>query len=335
MKRLLFSLALALCLGVGGGAARAQEEGFPFPPEAPAADPSPVNPVQMSLEGGKILVVIGSPRHFGYRIGEVIPVTLVISADQDVFINIDSISRGVLQAEGSDFELAGKPLVAQSSRGNKKVYRIHLKLRTWVIKPSVLFNVDFLYATALLPDGKTPFWKTATPDAFVITNSNTASDTAKELLEGDMDNKLSQTPVLALPLKVAGIALVSLLPALLLLRLWRRVRPERFVSRAEKAWRQFDRIFGDSAKAGTLGYVHLEQISETLRQYLGIDSVALDDIAIPLDEFFVMHDNKLEMLTLSVSALTKLNPALYSKVALSNEQKAELIEEIGKIVPRS
>lgn len=334
MKRYLFAIAMALSLALGVGTASAQEEGFPFPPEAPAADPAPVNPAQLSLESGKVMVVVGSPRHFGYRIGEVIPLTIIISTDPSAHINVEGITRGVIAAEGSDFELAAKPVMLKETRGNRTVYRIQLQLRSWVIKPSLVFTGEFLYATGMLPDGKNPHWKSATTPVFVVTTSNTASDTAKELLEGDMDGKTSVTPALAAPARVAGLVLVSLLPAFLLYRLWRRVRPERYKSREELAWVKFDAIFEDSARTGTLSYAHLESVSETLREYLRIPAVPLEDVAIPLDDFFAMHDNKLELLSVASSALGKLYAALYGKQELTNEQKAELIEEIRKIVPR-
>lgn len=336
MKRYLFAITMAMSLALGIGSASAQEEGFPFPPEAPAADPAPVNPTQMSLESGKVMVVVGSPRHFGYRIGEVIPLTIVISADQNVHINIDGITRGVLAAEGSDFELAAKPVMVKEQRGNRTVYRIQLQLRSWATtnKPTLVFTGEFLYATSLLPDGKNPHWKAATTPAFVVNTSVTAPETAKELLEGDMDGKTSQTPALAFPARITGIVLVSLLPAFLLYRLWRRVRPERYRSREELTWVNLDRIFEASAKEGTLTGDHLKQLSEVLRDYLRIPSVPLEDVAIPLEDFFAMHEDKLAMLSLATSALTKLNTAVYSKSELTAEEKAELVTEIQQIVPR-
>lgn len=336
MKRYFITALMVLSLGLGfGGFASAQEEGFPFPPEAPAADPAPANPAQLQLESGKVMVVVGSTRHFGYRIGEPLPITIVISADPGVHVNIDGITRSVLSSEGSDFELVEKPLVGKETRGNKTVYKIQLKLRSWVIKPTLQFTADFLYATDLLPDGKSPNWKTASTPVFVITTSNTASDTAKELLEGDTDKKMAPTPVLASPMRIAGYVLVSVVPLLMLYRLWRRTRPIRALTPAEKAWRRFDRILSDSAAAGKLSYLHLEQIAETLREYLGVGSVALDEVAKPLDAFFDGEENKLELLTTAVSALSKLDNALYSKVELKDQEKAELLDEIGRLVPRA
>lgn len=335
MKRYLIALMLSLSLGLGFGGSRAfaQEEGFPFPPEAPAADPSPANPAQLQFEGGKLIVVIGATRHFGYRIGEQIPLTIVISADPGVRVNIEGITRSVLSSDGSDFELVEKPVVRTETRGNKTVYKVQLKLRSWVVKPILQFTADFLYATDLLPDGKNPNWKPATTPVFVVTTSNTCSENAKELLEGDMELKQSPTPVLAKPLRYVGYLLVSVVPLLLVYRLWRRTRPMRKLTPAEKAWRRFDRIISDSA--GVLGYTHLEQIDETLREYFGVQSVPLEDIAVPLDAFFADDENKVEMLTTAVSALSKLYNALYSKNPLRDEEKAELLDEIEKLVPRS
>lgn len=326
-------MAAMLCIGFGMPAV-AQEPGggFPFPAEE-QADPSPVNPAQKLLESGKVMVVVGSPRHFGYRIGEVIPVTVVISADQGVNVNTEMLKRNVLAAEGSDFETVDAPLIIKEEQNGKTIYRIHLRLRSWVIKPTLVLNVEFYYATDLLPDGVTPNWKPASTPDFVVTTSNTASDSSKELLEGDMETKTSPVPWVVKPLRYGGLLLLSALPAWLLWCVWRRARPVRLWSPEEKAWLAFDRVLASSSLVG-LTTEHLKSISQTLRQYLQIEAVATENARVPLTAFFEGEAEQLEMLSLSISLLTKLDRAVYSKQGLSEDENRLLLAELERLIPR-
>lgn len=333
----LIAAALVMCFSLAN-VAKAQEEGFPFPPAAPAASPAPVNPTQSVMEGGKLLVVVGSERHFGYRIGEVIPVTVVISADPSVKINIDAIRRKSLSAEGSDFELVEAPVIVVENKNGRVNYVIQMKVRSWVIKdqkPVLTLAVDFLYATDMLPDGKTANWRPTSTPEFYVTTSNTVGDSAKELLEGDMSEKHAPEPVLVKPLKWAGFALISLLPLWLLVRLWKRLRPVKALSPAAKAWLVFDDVLEEARTTGVT-YEHLQRVSNALRAYMGIEQVPLALVAVPLEQFYGLHSKKMELIAAAVSALTKLQIALYSddKRQLTRPEIAELFSEIEKLVPR-
>lgn len=335
-KNILRAIALALCLSLAGtGVAFAQDESeFPFPPQQAAADPTPVNPAVKSLDSGRLMVAVGSTRNFGYHLGDLIPVTIVISADKNVMVNLESLKRKTLAVDGSDFELAEAPSIIKEEKDGKSVYRVQLLLRSWVLKPVLVLNCDFHYATEMLPDGKTPNWKpVATPD-FAVETSNTATEASKELLSGDMELKKSPSPMLVQPLKIGGWLLISALPAWLLLALWRRVRPARPLTTAELAWVEFDRILDEAQSEGGISYEHLKQIAGTLRSYLRIEAVPTSEVAIPLEQFFALQDNKMELMTITVSALAKLERALYSKLALTDAELSTLMSEIERIVPR-
>ena len=334
-KNFLRMVALFLTLACTAGAAYAQEEdGFPFPPQPAAADPVPQNPAVRSLDSGRLMIAVGSTRNFGYRIGDLIPVTVVVSADKNVRVNLEAIKRKTLSSEGSDFELAEAPIVTTEERDGKTIYRIQLLLRSWVIKPVIVFNCDFHYAIDLLPDGKTPNWKPITTPDFVVENSNTATEAAKELMPGDMELKASPKPALVAPLKIGGFLALSLLPAWLLLQLWRRIRPARPKTTAELAWLEFDAVMEEAKAKGGLKYEHLFRISGTLRSYLRIEAVPVSEVAIPLEQYFSLHDNKTEMLSLAISALSKLERALYAKMDLTRQEQVTLMQEIERLVPR-
>lgn len=330
------ALLLVLCTAVGNLAyAQEGDDGAPFPTEERTEAPAPVNPSVKSLDSGRVMIVVGSTRNFGYRIGELIPVTVVVSADPSVHVNLEALKRKTFTTEASDFELVGTPVIVQEKRGDKNVWRIQLMLRSWVIKPVIAFNCDFHYATELLPDGKTPSWKPITTPDFLVETSNTASDASKELMVGDMEAKESPKPVLVAPLKYSGYALLSLLPLWLLVQAWKRVRPAKPLTTAELAWIVFDRVIADAQEKKQLNYAHLQQIASTLRSYLHIETVPLKEVAIPLEQFFALHDNKTECLAAAVGALTKLERALFSKLELSQQEKQLLLREIELIVPRA
>lgn len=336
-KNILRAIALALCLCFAAGSlAYAQEEGeFSFPPQEAAPAPAPVNPAVKSLDSGRLMIAVGSTRNFGYHIGELIPVTIVISADKNVMVNIEALKRKTLATDGSDFELAEAPLVLKEEKDGKTVYRVQLLLRSWVIKPQLTLNCDFHYATELLPDGKTPNWKPVSTPDFVLETSNTATEAAKELLPGDMELKASPKPALATCFKYTSWVLMSLLPLWLALKLWNRVRPARPLTNAALVWIEFDRIMSEAEKEGGLKYGHLKELAGTLRAYLRIESVPTSEVAIPLEQFFALHENKMELMTLAVSALSKLERALFSKMTLTDSELQTLAYELERIVPRS
>lgn len=314
--------------------ASAQEPGnFPFPAEEQAEDPSPVNPAQKSLESGKVMIVVGSQRHFGYRIGEVIPVTVVIAADDGIKVNIETLKRNVLAADGSDFEISEPPIFIEEVRDGKAVTRIHLRLRSWVVKPTLVLNAEFFYAIDLLPDGVTPRWKLARTPDFVVTTSNTASETSKELLEGDMDPKVTPEPWVSQPLRYAGFALMSLLPFWLLYQVWTRTRPVRYRSPAEKAWIVFERVFAEGNQLGTMNKDHYAGLAKALRIYLGVESVATERAGTHLNSFFDGRLDQDEMTATALSALSKLDRALYSTVALTTAEQQLLVTELERLVP--
>jgi hypothetical protein len=365
MKKLIHTVAAALLavgLCFGSMPAHAQEEdGFPFPPQAPAADPVPVNPAVKSVESGRVMVVVGSERHYGYHIGEVMPVTVVISVDPGIKLNFESLKRKILNVNGSDFEVIGSPVIGTpEQRNGKDVYTINLLMRSWVIQKDLVLNVDFHYATDMLPDGKTPNWKPVTTPDFVVTTSNTVSNSEKDLLPGDMSEKLSPKPFLVrpfkladlvpalkdhdvtrkianadiVPLDVAAVALMLPLPLWLLLLFVNRVRPGRKLSPAEAAWVMFDRVMAEAKEKGDLSYDNLNDIASALRAYLGIAQVPTSQAAVALDSFFSEYENKAEMLTVAVSALSKLDRALFSKSELTGAEKLLLLKEVERLCPR-
>jgi len=297
-------------------------EGSP-PPDQP--DPTPENPVRKIYENGKIMVMVGSERHFGYRIGDIVPVTILVAVDDSVHVNFDYIAKGVLGADGSDFELAQpatiKPVAKDKGR---TLYRMDLQLRSWVVKKAIVFNADFLYALELTPDGKTPNWKRLTTPDFVVTTSNTA-DNGTDLLEGPTDESSPRLSWFTYPLLLIGSTLVLIWPALLFLSWLRRVRPPQNLPANELAWLSFDRAIAEG-KASGLSPRHYKRIAFALRRYLGVQAATLEEVSEQLKDHPDLEAVK--------SALSKCEAVIYGRQTLTPEENAELIAELEKLVPR-
>lgn len=304
-----------------------QAGGFPGDEDGPPIEEElvPQNPVRKAYENGKIIVLVGSERHFGYRIGDTAPVTIMVLADDSIQLNFDAIQRGMLGVDGSDFELVepATPRIVQKKDG-KTLYRIDMKVRSFVPKKGIAFTADFMYATGMSPDGKTLNWRLLTTPEFVVTTSNTA-DNGTDLLEGDMSEGRSRLSWFTFPLLLAGLTLVLAWPSLLFWQWYRRVRPPKVVPANELAWKTFNKVLKDG-KAYGFTCKHYKQIAAALRRYLGVEPATLDEVRVRL------KDRK-DLKTIE-SALSKCDAVLYAKKPLDDAEHKELVSELEAIVPR-
>lgn len=310
---------------LGGGA---PDEGFDEQPGDPSAPPTPANPVQKVMEGGKIQMLVGSPRHFGNRIGDVVPIRVLILTDNSVTLDFTSLKQGVLGFNGSEFELAHDDPITVRSRqvqGNKTLYIIDLRLQTFVIRePGVIFNLDLRYATERVGDSQQPNWKVLTTPDFFVTRSNTA-DNGNELLEGDLDARSGASPWLMWPLLVTGFFLVGLWPGYLLVSWLNRIRPGYRAPAHVVAWKKFTKALKDADEFG-FGPRHYKQIASALRVYLGVEPHTVLEVGDRLHEH--------PQLATITSALSKCERVLYGGATLSDEENEELVRELEELVPR-
>jgi hypothetical protein len=320
------------------GSVNSQQAGYPagfddgdgWMPPPPPSEPTPQNPVQKAYENGKIVVIVGTDRHFGYRIGDKLNLAIIVAADPDVKVDFNAIGKGIYGLNGSDFESAGPARARVLGKKNGKiVYRIDLQLRTFVYKDGVtsygtVFTADFLYATEMTPDGKVPNWKRLTTPEFDVTRSNTA-DNGENLLEGDLDETQPLVSWFTYPLLLAGLSLVMLWPVLAVMEWVQRVRPRRQIPANELAWSVFDRVIVDGKSKG-FTVKHYKQIAAGLRVYLGVEAQTLDEAAVTLKD----HKDFDEIM----SALSKFDSVLYDKGFLTEAELRELTNELKTLVPR-
>ncbi len=291
----------------------------------PEPEPVPENPVMKVYENGRITVLVGSSRHFGYRIGDILPLSILVLADQDVRLNFDAIERGVLSADGSDFEVvepAKARLVQQASGRN--IYRIDLTLRSFVMKPGIVFDAQLLYALDMIPNSLLPNWKRLTTPDFVVTTSRTA-DNGTSLLEGDMSRGENRISWFTWPLAVLGGSLFLLWPSLLVLSLLKRVRPGRALSREEAAWQVLDRVFRQGKRSG-FSVGHYKKIAAALRRYLEVEAETLEEVIAELRDRHPQID-------VVKSALSRCEDVLFREQVLDDEDNEELQRELKQLIP--
>ncbi len=323
-----------------GGAQTPAPPGYPYDYDYPSDAggykeeepelPKPQNPVRKVIEDGKIQILLGNSRHFGNRIGDHIPITILIATQENVQLDFTSLKQGQLGVDGSDFELVSPAKVRSQKQDKVIIYRIDLMVRTWVPKDAVIFTLDLRYATEMTPDGKTPNWKVFTTPDFVVSRSRTA-DNGEELLEGDLEKKTPGQPWATYPLLVMGIFLVLLWPGLAVVKFINRIRPRRVLPPRTAAWRVFDRVFKD-AKANGFTPEHYKQILAAVRRYLS----ATKGVPIEPATFLEIQDrlDKDVELNLIESVLTRCERVIYAGEKLSDDENRALTKEIEKLVPR-
>ncbi|MBX9691355.1 MAG: hypothetical protein K2Z81_03155 [Cyanobacteria bacterium] len=324
----------------GGAAAPAPPTGYPYDDDPSDAGgvkedekdlPKPHNPVRQVLADGKIQILLGNSRHFGNRIGDHIPITILIATQDNVQLDFTSLKQGQLGFDGSDFELVSPARVrSQKQKDGVIVYRIDLMVRTWVPKDAVIFTLDLRYATEMTPDGKTPNWKRMTTPEFVVSRSRTA-DNGEELLEGDLEKKTPGQPWATYPLLVMGIFLVLLWPGLAVVKFINRVRPRKVLPPRTAAWRVFDRVFKD-AKANGFTTEHYKQILAAVRRYLSVTKgVPIEPATFLEIQDRLEADSELELIE---SVLSKCERVVYAGDKMGDDENRTLMREIEKLVPR-
>lgn len=322
--------------------AQSQEIAAPLPKPPKTVVPALENPVTGLMEAGRLIITVSATRkyadgpsvNYGFRTGEAIPVTVVISADPGVLVDIESLKDKTISKGESEFEIIAKPVVVQLERNGKNITVLQIVVRTWNMDPSLILNFQFHYATNYLPDKKTPAWKVGTTPDFVISTSRTATPSSKQLLDGDMGKKATYVRA-AEPLKIGGILVMLLVPLFLAWRLWNIWRLAEKLTKAQRAWKVIDEVVRNrGTTGGDFSVVQLEQISAGLREYLEVASVSTAQLQVPLGERFAGHERKADMLAYCFGAFAKLDRAIYGKAELTHEECDALLDEIARIIPR-
>jgi hypothetical protein len=338
-KRLsLAAIACALIVSLSGSAVA--QDGQPFQPPADSA-PAPVNPSQKSIAGGKVLITIGSIRPFGYHIGDRIPVTIVVSTEPGTLVSTEQLRRKVLSPTGSDFEMVGPPVIRETTANGRKLTIIELVVRSWVLDPEgkkqwLALTADLHHATGFAADGKTPNWKLVTTPELIVTTSNTATAGSKDMLDGDLDSKVTPLPPAVWPMRILGAPLLLSLPLWLVWRQVKRIVVGLLIPPNERAWKVFNLVLSERHRTGTITGTGYQSVTNALRAFLKVESLTLAQTRPALEEHFAKHSQKEAMVAAAYSALYKLDAVLYtSGHTLGEAEQTELFTQIALVVPTS
>jgi hypothetical protein len=309
---------------------------------SPATDLKPLSLVIKTCEGGRIIMRVENKRNHSYHIGDEIPISIKILADDGVQFNFTSLNQLMLGFEGSDFQLIPVRVVdiasrPYSGRPHSTLYGIELAVQTFITRPMVPFNLDLKYAVDVPPGVTQPNWRMLTTPDFVITNSPVVVGSDDELEEGDLSPVDMRLPLAAWPLTVFGLFLVVWFGFLrrLVIR-FNRKRPGRIVPPNETAWSLFAKVFSDAEEYGEFSDQYLRKIDAGLRKYLAqttkmrIESLSIKELAALMED-----DPRLPAI---VSVLEKCESVLYARadqpLKLSEEQINEMYAELKQLVPQ-
>lgn len=223
--------------------------------------------VSKQCEYGKIKVEVSSPHRFGNRIGDVIPVTVIIVTDSTISIDFTSLSQGILKfEERSQFKLAlEQPFMvrtASNSNSEKIVHTILLRVQNFLPTP-VDFSLDLRYQVK-----GSAARKVLTSPGLPLSGSLTV-DGGKTVLDGDLNDVPVREPWPIMPLRVIALILITSPLSYELWKWYRRSRPGYVPSAIEAAWSILNPIFVASKDGFTIEQV--SRIEDVVRSYLATD----------------------------------------------------------------
>jgi len=200
---------------------------------------------------------------FGYRTGDLIPVTLYIKEAPGTEVDITSLAL-----EGN-FELVGEPDVfAKGLEDGSRLIRVRLVLQSFTLAQPVSSRVSMIWTV----DGQRDTFEL--PETVIKVHTSMTWDGREELQEGEVDLLGSRTPWANLALfvlSVAGIIWLSRYIRRLIAGLPREVS-EAPVSPRLLAKQRFDAIWA-KIEAGDLSEENFKEINIILRQFLKIETV--------------------------------------------------------------
>ncbi len=308
---------------------------------APTEELKPANPVMMTCEHGRIVVKVETKRFHTYHLGDEIPISIKIVADNSVQLDFSSLEHGTVGLEGSDFDLIPGRVIDIASRAVPKdhvtIYSVNLAVQSFVTKPMLAFNADMQYAVDVPSGTKQPNWHRLTTPDLVISTSPVVVDNDDELGEGDLGPVDARHAWVTWPLLVGGSFMIVWWGFLrrLVVRMNRK-RPGRQVPANESAWLVLDKVFSDAREYGEFGAQYLRKVDAALRRYLAQRSNKRIE-ALSIRELKTALNNHARLPTI-VSVLEKCESVLYARAdqahELSQQQIDELHRELETLIPK-
>ncbi len=312
-----------------------EEDGEQSPPQGPPPL-VPKNPNSQKYEGGRIVVVVSSNRHFGYHIGDIIALEIQIQADNDVLFDFSALQQGTFKVAGSSFTIVAgtAPTIAKAESRrikNTSVYKIDLQVQCLKkLDAEMVFNIDLSYALDPPTDRKKIKWGMLTTPDFVL-SMTTLADTGKELLEGDISLGTIRISWAAFPLLSLGLFIIVWFGGIKDLVGWiNRTRKANRPTAERQAWKVFNKVFADASDYRQFTPIYAQKIATALRQYFNVESLSLEQIAASRSD-----DANLPLL---LAALGKCQEVIYARVdkpvILTDSDIASLSDTVSHLVPK-
>lgn len=302
----------------------------------------PPHPAEKACEAGRIRMQVFADRHFGYRIMDPVRVTVLMSLDPSVELDMRSLSRGTITFNGQEFDLVS-PLAlghgrlpvtieAQRTEHGRNLIKIELVVQSAVPAsqaPYLVFRLDLRYALGNVRDAEgnltaAPDWRVLSTPLIGLTMSQTAV-AGDSFLAGEVETVGHVLPWPTFALLVCGLLLVLFWPGLIVVKWINRVRPGRKIPANEMAWSRLDRIFAEGRRSG-FSHAHFKGIAHAIRQYLEMPAASMHELRAALET----HPKRKEILRV----LSRCEAVLYREEHLNDEELDDLIEDVELIVPR-
>lgn len=302
-----------------------------------AGPPMPGNPIKKVCERGAVEILMGNGQHFGHRIGDRIPVTVIITTAPHVVLDFTSLTKqGKLSFEPSDFELYGEPKITSETASNGvKRHTIQLGVQSFVMKEEgkvITLRIDLRYSTELAEDGKTREWKILSTPDFVVTRSLTV-DHGNELLEGDLKKKPLSLPWLTHFLLIAGLVSLFSIPGFALIKFLNRVRTRKHPPAERVAWQVFDEVLAEIETMGGFTTEHYVRIDGAFRNYLEAKlEVPVASATIPQIHDRLSHLEEFDKIALVILSCERV---IYRDEQLEEADNYAIVQAIKELVPRS
>lgn len=303
----------------------------------------PANPSMKSCEGGRIQVRVGTERHFGYRIMDLVRVTVLLKIDPGTRIDFESLRRGNLTFNGQEFDLVA-PLAlpsgqspvdveARQLRDGSTLLRIELLVQSSVpasVAPYLVFRLDLRYAVGNIRDADgretaSPDWRVLSTAPIALTMSSTAV-AADQFRDIALESVPQVLPWPTLWLLILGVFSILFMPGLLAVRWINRNRPGRIQSREEIAWRAIDEVYASARRNDRFSKTHVRRIAYAVRTYFGVQAATLSEVRSRLKA-----DPRLSDI---VDVLRACEGVLFESGAVDDQDMMALRPKLESIIPR-
>lgn len=311
---------------------KAADGATPAAPVVVVPKPVVVAEMKATCANDKVQVVI-SARHYGWQVGDVIPINFVFTVPEGIKLNTDRLMQGKLALAPDfkpTFEMVGKPIIVTGKKDGATIYDVTIEVRQFEIKPILSFVMQLPFSKENLPDGS-PKWEPFTTPAYLLLNNIDGGyeNVDRPLAVGNTAPVKPRTAAVVPVMWIVIVLLMLPLPLIAMVRYSNRTRARKSMSREAAAWLALHQVVKSGKKIG-FGVPHYSRIGEVLRKYFstvypGLPGMTQTEIEALPDE---------TQANLMKSVFRKLDRALIGQKSLSVAEQAQLVSELDQLIKR-